>query len=162
MPETRLVPYRPPGRDLQVLLTYPMTHFLFCLTCVKHCVDAWLVHGRENGFLTRFRISCVQDSEEDNDCQACAAARVPCEQIPSGIEGHRYELLSLLAWVNLFWGAYDQTRVMFRGLVDSGGVPGGALAQLAERVERLCRSFYRFAKTHISNHGRQPGREVSS
>jgi hypothetical protein len=160
MPETCLVPYDSPGSDPQARLTYSVTHFLFCLTCVKHCMEAWMEPGREVGFSISFRVTCVQDSGEDNNCQACATARVPCEQIPAGIEGHRYQLLFLFVWVNHFWGAHDQTLAMFRGLMEPWGVPSGSLAQLAKHVERLCRSFYRLAKNHISYHGLQPNREV--
>ncbi|KAJ5783439.1 uncharacterized protein N7518_009116 [Penicillium psychrosexuale] len=63
------------------------------------------------------------------------------ELVPVGIEGHRYELLSLISWVNLMWGSYDPTRPYFDGFESNWILPGRALAQLGAKIANLCPSF---------------------
>ncbi|KAJ6124764.1 hypothetical protein N7471_012081 [Penicillium samsonianum] len=82
--------------------------------------------------------------------------------LPAGLEGHRYELLALISWVGLFWGTYDTTRPNFEGFIKNWVLPHSALAQLAERISNLCRSFLLLAQTHINTHGLHPRCSVIS
>ncbi|KAJ6180187.1 hypothetical protein N7519_010648 [Penicillium mononematosum] len=41
-----------------------------------HVMKAWLAFGYENGFATRFQITCSQDSVDLDDYQVCATSQV--------------------------------------------------------------------------------------
>ncbi|KAL2695039.1 hypothetical protein AAEP93_005823 [Penicillium crustosum] len=100
MSERRRAPgdSNPSGQHVRAQLSTSVRQFLFCLTCVQLNVINWIQAGAEHGFGSRFEFRCVQDSGNSNDCQNCAQEGRNCEQVPAGIEGHRYELLSLIAW----------------------------------------------------------------
>ncbi|KAJ9481741.1 hypothetical protein VN97_g11727 [Penicillium thymicola] len=84
-------------------------------------------------------------------------AKVAMTRIPLGLEGHRYELLALVAWAGLFWGSHDPRRPNFDGSPRDWVLPSHSLAQIARRVLQLCESFCLLARTHITEHGIEPG-----
>ncbi|KXG51508.1 uncharacterized protein PGRI_089010 [Penicillium griseofulvum] len=153
MSERQRTPRTPFRQHVRAQLSTSAPQFLFCLTCVQLNVIGWMQAGTEYGFGPRFEFRCVQDSGNSNDCQNCAQEDQTCEQVPAGIEGHRYELLSLIAWVNLMWGSYDPTRPYFDGFERNWILPGHALAQLGAKIANLCQSFRLLAQNHIEEHG---------
>ncbi|KAJ5971734.1 uncharacterized protein N7479_001652 [Penicillium vulpinum] len=144
-----------PLRDPGTALSFPVSHLRFCLTCVKTCIVMWTQRGYENGFLSPFKVTCIQDSGSNNDCRDCAGSGVACVQIPEGAEGHRFELLALLSWVSLFWSPYDHLRASSAGLHVPVGVSVAALHNLGETVGRLCIAFCQLIENHIVSHSLQ-------
>ncbi|OQD64810.1 hypothetical protein PENPOL_c007G06025 [Penicillium polonicum] len=75
-------------------------------------VANWMQAGTEFGFWRRFKFHCVQDSGNSNNCQNYSLSRLcflhkVCESVPEGLEGNRYELLSILSWAEQFWANSD-------------------------------------------------------
>ncbi|OQD63001.1 hypothetical protein PENPOL_c010G05398 [Penicillium polonicum] len=76
----------------------------------------WLHAGSQHGFgpVSHFAASTTPASQMN--VNAATKLRV---SVPTGIEGRRYELLALSAWLNLIWGSYDYTNLPSETFVPS-------------------------------------------
>ncbi|KAJ5783424.1 hypothetical protein N7516_007312 [Penicillium verrucosum] len=157
MSEQQIVPHSA-GRQLpRPQFSVAVSQILACLTCIQANVADWIRTGTQYGFGPRFTFRCLQDSGESNDCQRCHQTGTACERVPTGIEGHLYELLALIAWLNLMWGSYDPTNAFSDAFVPTWLLPSPFLAELGDEIRRLCSSFRLLARNHIFEHGIHPG-----
>ncbi|OQE17744.1 hypothetical protein PENFLA_c023G11036, partial [Penicillium flavigenum] len=76
--------------------------------------------------------------------------------LPTGMEGHRFELLALISWVALFWGTYNTTERNYKGLIENWFLPGRSLNQLALYIADLYRAFTILMRNHIDTYGLHP------
>ncbi|KAF4764752.1 hypothetical protein HAV15_001256 [Penicillium sp. str.  len=104
-------------------LLYKMSAF-FVKTMLKYIADNQLscmaqATGYEPELLTTdeqsddpvssrpFSVACYAETYDGKNCLHCNGLHKPCEIVPEGIEGHRFELLACLSWLDEFWSNKD-------------------------------------------------------
>ncbi|KAJ5882323.1 uncharacterized protein N7529_000995 [Penicillium soppii] len=121
------MPHNPTKRERdRTAMSYPVRQTLFCLFCLEYNLRAWIENGR------------------------LRARKRLCEMLPAGLEGHRFELLSLVSWFGAFW----RNNLVARNLelVEVHAFPAEALARLASKLEKLIDSFALLMRNHVATH----------
>ncbi|KAJ5852773.1 uncharacterized protein N7529_012158 [Penicillium soppii] len=67
-----------------------------CNTCFRVSVANWFAAHKSAGFPVPFAFHCKQDTDQSRKCVGCFKSKGNCIQLPVGLTGHRFELLTVL------------------------------------------------------------------
>ncbi|KAJ5816738.1 hypothetical protein N7447_008971 [Penicillium robsamsonii] len=70
-----------------------------------------------------FKVGYISDAANSKSCAHCAKQHKVCESVPEGIEGNRFEILSLLAWPEHIWLTSEGEYGAFLDQRDGDGDP---------------------------------------
>ncbi|KAJ5200140.1 hypothetical protein N7491_009059 [Penicillium cf. griseofulvum] len=124
----------------------------FCLQCAQLCLSSASVIFTV--YVPTFLLASLSTAHRTPvNVPTLRTAPASVLTASKSLEGHRYELISLVAWVNQFWSSGPGPN---RSLgVDP--LSDDALFELARYIHRLARAFVSLVRSHINAHGLQPG-----
>ncbi|QQK48166.1 hypothetical protein Pdw03_5801 [Penicillium digitatum] len=107
--------------------------------------------------LRPFSIGCYAETNDGKNCLHCNGLHKPCETVPEGIEGHRFELLACLSWVEEFWSNCEGGFGVVLDGNDSDKeseflLPRALVDSVAACIHHLIASFDKFVKAHRRAH----------
>ncbi|OQE16518.1 hypothetical protein PENFLA_c027G00592 [Penicillium flavigenum] len=151
--------------------TFPVPLHEFCLARFAPCLKlqapletaarGWLPQfpvpapgeERPEGIRMPFKVGCISDTANSKSCAHCAKHHKVCESVPEGVDGNRFELLALLAWVEHFWLTDDGEFGMGAdGDVTAFALGFGLLDDVSMAVRDLVASFDNLVRNHKHLH----------
>ncbi|KAL2698176.1 hypothetical protein AAEP93_010886 [Penicillium crustosum] len=122
---------------------------LKCITCLRVSVRDW--NEGDSVSLRPFSVACYAATYDGKNCSYCNSLYKPCETVPKGVEGHRFELRACLSWVDEFWSNKDGGYGISFNDNDEASeflLPRELIDAVAVCVRHLVASFDNFVKAH--------------
>ncbi|KAJ5822639.1 hypothetical protein N7447_004979 [Penicillium robsamsonii] len=145
----------PGNRRKKLLIPLPRKN-TWCMCCLRVSNRDWELKG--DGIRHPFKVGCISDTAQSKSCAHCAKQHKVCESVPEGIEGNRFELLSLLAWSEHIWltseGEYGASLDQRDGDGDpvEFALPWDLIVAVSEAVRDLVAGFDNLVKNHKHLH----------
>ncbi|KAJ5425050.1 hypothetical protein N7465_000120 [Penicillium sp. CMV-2018d] len=91
----------PPKPSPNKLPTPILRKHTWCMTCLRVSVKEW--DEESMATFRPFAVKCHAATYDGKNCLHCNHLHKVCKPVPEGLEGNRYELLSVLSWAEQFW-----------------------------------------------------------